>query len=520
MAIQLNEVELSFRSIASELERPVHVTNARDGRDRLFIVEQEGRIRIVQNGQLLSTPFLNIASRISSRGEQGLLSVAFPPDYANKNYFYVNYTNRDGDTVIARYRTTGDPNVADANSEEILLTIDQPFSNHNGGQIAFGADGYLYIGMGDGGSGGDPQNNAQRPGTLLGKMLRIDVESGTQPYTIPDTNPFLANTDPNNRYPDEIWAVGLRNPWRFSFDRQTGDLYIGDVGQSAREEINFQPANSSGGENYGWRILEGSLFFDGQTGNLSDFVLPIAEYERSQGSSVTGGYVYRGTDAELQGVYLYGDFVSGRIWGLQRNGNTPENVLLEDTSYNISTFGEDEAGNLYVADYGGTVYAINRTATSSVPPGVVGNPSNDGLTGTSGNDILTGTANADTITGLAGRDRLNGLGGNDALIGGGGVDRLFGNGGADVLTGDGGSDLLTGGAGRDRFVLQRRVGRDRILDFQDGRDQLGLSGNLQFNTLDILQQGNNTLIRVGNQAIALLEGVNANQLQRRDFVQV
>ncbi|MBE9182013.1 PQQ-dependent sugar dehydrogenase [Oculatella sp. LEGE 06141] len=510
MPTPLASLSLSFTPVANNLTNPVHITNAKDGSDRLFVVEQGGAIRIIQNGQPLATPFLNIANRISSSGEQGLLSVAFPPGYASKRYFYVNYTDRNGDTVIARYRLSSNPNIANPNSEEVILTIPQPASNHNGGQLAFGADGFLYIGMGDGGGAGDPQNFAQNPTSLLGKLLRIDVESGAVPYTIPASNPFTQVNDPGDRIRDEIWASGLRNPWRFSFDRQTGDLYLGDVGQRSVEEINVQPATSSGGENYGWRVLEGSRRFADPNTDTSGFTPPVAEYDRSQGSSVTGGVVYRGTAApNLQGVYLYGDFVNGRVWGLRRNGNQWENALLDDTPYGISSFGEDEAGNVYLADYfNGTIYAINDR--SPIRPA--------SLTGTPDNDIITGTSGNNRLAGLGGNDTLIGRGGNDRLVGGNGADRLVGNGGQDILTGGNGSDILSGGLGRDRFILQRGAGRDRILDYQVGRDQLGLSGNLRFENLDILQRGNNTLIRVGNDALAVLNGINASQIQRTDFV--
>lgn len=337
-------------------DKPVHITHAGDGSQRLFVVEQEGLIRIVRNQTLLMKPFLDIIARVGCCGERGLLSVAFPPGYSNKGYFYVNYTNNDGNTVIARYRVTSDSDVADPNSEEILLMIEQPFANHNGGQLAFGPDGYLYVGMGDGGSGGDPQNNGQRTDTLLGKLLRIDVESGTKPYAIPPTNPFAQNRD----YRSEIWALGLRNPWRFSFDRQTGDLYIGDVGQGNYEEIDLQPHTSPGGENYGWRIMEGAHCFNSGSCSQSGLTLPIAEYDHSRGCSVTGGFVYRGQQfPRLQGVYFYGDYCSGNFWGLRQTSANPQNGLLLDTSYSISTFGEDEAGEVYLTDYGtGDIYRL------------------------------------------------------------------------------------------------------------------------------------------------------------------
>ncbi len=265
--------QLRFIKVLSGLTSPVHVTHAGDASGRLFIVEQRGKIRIAKDGALLSQPFLDIQSRVSCCGERGLLSVAFPPGYASKGHFYVNYTNTAGNTVIARYRITSNPDVADPASETILLTVNQPYANHNGGQLAFGPrDGYLYIGMGDGGSSGDPQNNAQTPSALLGKILRIDVESGAAPYALPPSNPFLNNA----AYRQEIWATGVRNPWRFSFDRETGDLYIADVGQDKYEEVNVQPAASVGGENYGWNVTEGLHCYVQTTCSTTGFTLPVA----------------------------------------------------------------------------------------------------------------------------------------------------------------------------------------------------------------------------------------------------
>jgi glucose/arabinose dehydrogenase len=342
-------------------QNPTDIVSAKDGSNRLYVLEQAGTIRTVDNGTLQTSPFLDISDRVKSGGEEGLLSLAFPPNYANKRQFYVYYTNKNSDIVISRFRLQAGTNQADANSETVLLTIPHPnFTNHNGGKLAFGPDGYLYISVGDGGGAGDPNNNAQNPASLLGKVLRVDVESpGVATYTIPATNPFLANADPANRYRDEIWALGLRNPWRISFDRQTGDLYIADVGQNQREEVNFQPANSSGGENYGWKIFEGTQRYS--DGNVSGLVAPLAEYSHSEGISVTGGYVYRGSEfPTLQGTYFYGDFANGKIWGVRRTGGTVENKLLLDSPYGISTFGEDEQGNLYVADYfNGDIYKIN-----------------------------------------------------------------------------------------------------------------------------------------------------------------
>lgn len=350
--------QISLAPYTSGLSFPVAITHAGDGSGRLFVVEQPGVVRIIRNGILQATPFLNISNRVVFGGERGLLGIAFPPGYSTKGYFYVNYTRAsDGATTISRFRITGNPDIADPNSEEVILTIAQPFVNHNGGHIAFSPkDGYLYIGMGDGGSGGDPFNFAQDLNSLLGKMLRIDVESGVTPYVIPADNPLL------NGVRSEIWALGLRNPWRFSFDRLTHDLYIGDVGQSSREEINFQPSSSTGGENYGWRILEGSLCFNPSVGCVppQNYSPPVAEYDHNQGCSVTGGVVYRGNRSPfMQGTYFYGDFCSGRIWRLKRSGSNWQNSLLIDTPFQISTFGEDESGEIYVADYGtGRIYKV------------------------------------------------------------------------------------------------------------------------------------------------------------------
>jgi glucose/arabinose dehydrogenase len=336
--------------------RPVQMIPAGDGSGRLLVVEQAGRIRLIDEGEVTATPFLDISDRVSCCGERGLLGLALPPGYSSKRYFYVNYTDSNGDTVVARYRVTGDPSIADPDSEETILTIDQPFSNHNGGQIAFGPDGYLYIATGDGGSGGDPQNNAQNRLSLLGKILRIDVESGVNPYAIPESNPFAALDDAQS----EIWALGLRNPWRFSFDGPTGDLFIADVGQSSYEEVHVQPASSTGGENYGWRILEGSHCYKSASCDTAGLELPVFEYDHSQGCSVTGGFVSRsGRWPRLAGVYLFGDYCSGRVWGLRRAGDGWESQLLAETGLSISAFGIDEQGAVYVLDYGsGAVAAV------------------------------------------------------------------------------------------------------------------------------------------------------------------
>ena len=343
--------------ITEGLTDATYLTHAGD--ERIFIVEKPGRIRIIQDGILLPEPFLDISERVESDfSERGLLSVAFHPNYAENGKFFVNYTNNDGDTIISRFQVTADPNLADGANETILLTIPQPFPNHNGGLVKFGPDGYLYTGMGDGGAANDPQGNGQNASTLLGAMLRIDVDgsSADANYAVPASNPFI-NSDGRN----EIWATGVRNPWRFSFDRLTGDLFIADVGQNIWEEISFQPANSSGGENYGWDILEGNHCFSDDECDNSGTVLPIHEYEHENGRcSITGGYIYRGQQfPALTGNYFFGDYCSGEIWALTPADNDSWSIqLLLDTDFNIASFGEDVNGELYVIDLQGGVYQI------------------------------------------------------------------------------------------------------------------------------------------------------------------
>jgi len=338
------------------LDRPTSITNAGDGSNRLFVTEQKGRIIVLKDFTIQKASFLDITNRVSCCGERGLLSVVFPKGYAKKRYFYVNYTDRSGDTVVARYRLTSGPDAADPKSEEIILTVKQPFANHNGGQLAFGPDGFLYIGMGDGGSGGDPHGYAQDPGSQLGKMLRIDVESGVKPYALPPGNPSLNRTG----YRPEIWALGLRNPWRFSFDPKTGDLYIADVGQNRHEEVDVQPVESKGGENYGWNIMEGMHCFKTPSCDKAGLTMPVVEYGHDKGCSVTGGMVYRATEhPALQGTYLYSDFCSGRIWGLRRKTDGWQHAELMNSGRAVSAFGVDEQGYIYLTDYNeGALYKI------------------------------------------------------------------------------------------------------------------------------------------------------------------
>lgn len=344
-----------FARIATGLDQPVQVLEIPDQSGRLLIVEQTGTVRVLDDNGMRPEPFLDISAIVSTAGtEQGLLSIAFHPRFPEQPDVFVSYTGANNDSVIARYRLAADRLRLDEQSEEIILRVEQPARNHNGGLIQFGPDGYLYIGLGDGGGSGDPRGNGQNPNTLLGAILRIevDVEGG---YAVPIDNPFPSGDGPER---SEIWALGLRNPWRFSFDRATGDLYIADVGQNDVEEINFQPAGQ-GGQNYGWNIYEGrSLFKDGEP--LSPVTFPIAEYSHGdEHCSVTGGYVYRGSAIPaLQGVYLYGDYCSGTIWALKHDNNGWRNVHLTDTDFRIAAFGEDLSGELYVVDHTGSVYRM------------------------------------------------------------------------------------------------------------------------------------------------------------------
>jgi glucose/arabinose dehydrogenase len=342
--------------VTSGLSSPLYLTAPVGDTARLFVVEQGGRIRIVQHGQLLPTAFLDIHTRLVSGGEQGLLSVAFHPNYATNGFFYVNYTDLNGDTRVERYTASAaDSNRADTASHKLILFIPQPYTNHNGGLVMFGPDGMLYIGMGDGGSGGDPENRAQNPDSLLGKLLRIDVDGG-DPYAIPTGNPFR-----NGGGAPEIWAVGLRNPWRFAFDRSVGLLYIGDVGQGAWEEVDVEPA-SQAGLNYGWRIMEGAHCYNSTTCSLAGLVLPALEYDHSNGCSIIGGFVYRGTQAPtLVGQYFYSDYCSGWLRSFSyANGAVAARTSwsLNVTLGNVLSLGEDSAGELYVLTAGGSIYRI------------------------------------------------------------------------------------------------------------------------------------------------------------------
>ncbi len=345
--------------VVGGLAEPVFVTNAAD--DRLFVVERQGVIRIVTDGNVLDTPFLDITGRVGSdSSEQGLLGLAFPSNHAETGLFYVDYTDLNGDTVVSRFQVSVDSDRADPTTEEVVLTQDQPAWNHNGGMIAFGPDGYLYIGLGDGGGQGDPDGNGQRADTWLGKILRINVDpdsSGNQTYSVPDDNPYVGDEDAL----PEIWASGLRNPWRFSFDRETGDLWIADVGQNEFEEVNVIGPND-GGANFGWNLVEGPSCFADSDCNPASFVEPVFTYTHSSGDgcSVTGGYVSHGQDfADLNGVYLFADYCTGKLWRLFPDGAGGYDVSDPiETGLNVSSFGEGADSRLYVVDLSGAVYEL------------------------------------------------------------------------------------------------------------------------------------------------------------------
>ncbi len=357
---------VSLQTLATGLSSPTAIATAGD--TRLFIDLQGGRIVIWDGSQILPTPFLDIHSLVGTSSERGLLGLAFHPQYAQNGLFFIDYTDTSGNTVIARYHVSaGNPNLADAASGVTLLHITQPFANHNGGQLQFGPDGYLYIGMGDGGGTGDPDCRAQSDATLLGKLLRIDVDQNAAAppyYGIPAGNPFAGPGDPL----DEIWAKGLRNPWRFSFDRLTHDLFIGDVGQSAREEVDYQPAGSGGGQNYGWKIMEGTSCYSTSSCaagvpacNAPILVLPVLEYGHVDGNcSIIGGYVYRGSlTPSLYGAYVYGDYCSGRLWAARQTGGMWSSQVLAPSAAGLTCFGQDANAELYLATQSGALYRVH-----------------------------------------------------------------------------------------------------------------------------------------------------------------
>lgn len=347
--------------VASGLSTPLLVTTPA-GDPRVFIVEKAGRIRIAKNGTLLPAPFLDISARIASGGEQGLLGITFHPNYASNGLFVVDYTDQSGATRVSTFRvSSSDPDRADPSSEQVGLTVSQPFGNHNGGNVVFGPSGFLFIGLGDGGSGGDPQGNAQNLGTLLGSILRVQVTPAGA-FTTPADNPFVGQAGARG----EIWAYGLRNPWRFSFDGPTGDLYIADVGQNAREEIDVAPGTTGSGRglNFGWNRMEGTRCYNPSSGcDTGGLTMPVLDYGHSEGCSVTGGFVYRGTALPaLVGHYFYGEYCGGWVRSFRYSGGTVQDTRewssLAPPGGGITSFGEDSAGELYITTAGGGVYRI------------------------------------------------------------------------------------------------------------------------------------------------------------------
>jgi len=504
--------------VATGLTQPLFAVAPPGDFDRLFLVEKTGRIKILDldTGQVLATAFLDVSGQITTASESGLLGLAFHPNFAQNGFFYVNLINTSGDTEIRRYQVSADPNQADAGSSTLVLTIDQPagFGNHKAGWLDFGPDGYLYAALGDGGGAGDPFGNGQNINTLLGKILRLDVNSdafpgdATRNYALPADNPFVGTAGA-----DEIWAFGLRNPWRSSFDRGLGDLYIADVGQGQWEEINLGQI----GANYGWNVYEGPAVFAGGTPTGGSAVPPIYYYDHGVGRSITGGYVYRGESEGLQGQYFFADFTNGRIFTLSFNGASW--TAVERTSQisanigainNPSSFGEDALGNLYVVDFDGDIFRLTPIVSSADQGDVVsGLGGDDMLFGGSGDDTLDGGAGADFLYGGPGTDTasygsalagvsldlLTGVGTGDAqgdifssiesFLGSSFNDTLQGNAGANVLSGGagndtirglGGNDTLAGGNGADQFVLSAPSdGVDTIVDFVAGADLLALS---------------------------------------------
>ncbi len=361
-----NPLDVAFPNLT--FNQPLGIYSPNDGTNRLFVVEQPGTIRVFNNSATAtsSSVFFDISSRVVYGGEQGLLGLAFHPNYTSNRYFYVDYVAANPlRTVISRFSVSPtDPNQAETGSEFIILEINQPYSNHKGGQLAFGPDGYLYIGVGDGGSEGDPFGNGQNRSTLLGKILRIDVNSPSngRNYTIPADNPFKGNT---LGYREEIYAYGFRNPWRFSFDPPTGRLWVGDVGQDREEEIDL----AEKGKNYGWNIMEGTLTYAG--GNQTGLELPVWEYGHDQGNAIIGGFIYHGSATPvLTGAYVYGDYGTGKIWALtlHSTGEAQTNTLLTDSALTISSFGLDSNGEIYICAFDGKIYKFNQTVIPEFSP--------------------------------------------------------------------------------------------------------------------------------------------------------
>jgi Ca2+-binding RTX toxin-like protein len=544
-----NTWQIDATRIASGLSSPLFAASPPGDPDRLFIVEQHtGRIRILDlnTAQLNGDHFLDLPdASLAGGGEQGLLGLAFHPNYATNGLFYVNLTNAAGDTEIREYRRA-DLNHADAASGRLILTFDQPFDNHNGGWLAFGPDGMLYIASGDGGSGGDPQNNAQNINNLLGKILRIDVNSDAFPadaaknYAIPAGNPFAGATPGA----DEILHYGLRNPWRPSFDSATGDLWIADVGQGQREEVNFAAAGSTG-LNFGWKLKEGfTTFSAGSQTGLTD---PILDYGRSLGFSVTGGYVYHGPGG-TDGLYYFADFGSANLWTVARSaGGQAQDLTIRNSQLifsgggdfdQIASFAVDGSGRLYVIGLDGDIHRLTPRATAGdgsdylrgedgddqifgglAFDDVHGNMGNDTVSGGQGgdwvvggkdNDVLFGDEGDDIVYGNLGDDTCDGGTGADLVRGGQGADILRGGDGNDFISGDLGNDTATGGAGADVFNSFGDAGIDRVADFNRSEgDQVRLDPG---STFTVSQVGADTVVNVTGGAQVVLVGVQMSTL--------
>lgn len=538
--------------VASGLAGPLFAASPPGDPDRLFVVEQHtGRIRILDldTGQVAGDHFLDLPdSSLAGGGEQGLLGLAFHPNYAANGLFYVNLTVAGGDTEIREYRRA-DANHADAGSGRVILTYDQPFTNHNGGWMGFGPDGFLYIASGDGGSGGDPQNNAQNLNNLLGKILRIDVNGDDFPgdaarnYAIPAGNPFAGAT----AGADEIWLYGLRNPWRASFDSATGELWIADVGQGAREEVNVIAAGQ-GGLNLGWKFKEGFSTFSGSPpAGLTD---PILDYDRTtplySGVSITGGYVYHGPGG-MDGLYVFGDFGSGAVWSVEHAGGQAQDFLNRNAQLvvsgggdidQIASFAVDGSGRLYLIGLDGDIHRLSPRAAAGDGldylrgedgddrifggfgfDDVHGNQGNDTVSGGHGDDWVVGGKDEDQLFGDEGLDIVYGNLGNDTCEGGTGADVvrggqgndvLRGGDGADFLSGDLGDDTITGGAGADIFNSFGAAGLDRVTDFNRAEgDRIRLDPG---STYTASQQGADTVVEVTGGARVVLVGVQLSSL--------
>jgi glucose/arabinose dehydrogenase len=537
--------------VASGMVGPLFGVSPPGDPDRLFIVEQHtGRIRILDlnTGQLNAEPFLDLPdTSLAGGGEQGLLGLAFHPNYASNGLFYVNLSNAAGDTEVREYRRA-DANTADSGSARLVLFLDDQFANHNGGWMAFGADGMLYISNGDGGSAGDPNNNAQNIDSLFGKILRIDVNGdafpgdGNRNYAIPAGNPFAGPTPGA----DEVWVYGLRNPWRASFDTATGDLWIGDVGHGAREEIDVVPAGQSG-LNFGWKFKEGFQTFSGSPPQgLTD---PLLEYDRStplySGFAVTGGYVLRGA-AGMEGLYFFADFGTGNLWTVNRVNGQAQDFLNRNGQLNlsagdfdqISSFALDGRGRLYAIVLDGDIHRLTPRAAAGdgldylrgeegndrIFGGVGfddlhGNMGDDTVSGGHGddwtvggkdNDLLSGDEGADIVLGNLGADTCDGGAGADILRGGQENDVLRGGDGADILYGDRGDDTVSGGAGADLFASFAEAGLDRVIDFNRAEgDRVRLDPGSSY-TLG--QEGADAVVTISGSARLVLVGVQSASL--------